>query len=77
MPVAGVAVRVALVVAHVNSAALVDKLAVGRVALCVIAIEDVLEQPLAVLVTVTVNVPAATTVAVFVPDTAVAPALQL
>ncbi len=54
MPVAGVAVSVALVVAQVNSAALVVKPAVGRVELWVIATEDVLEQPLAVLVTVTV-----------------------
>jgi hypothetical protein len=36
-----------------------------------------LEQPLAVLVTVTVKVPAEVTVALFVPETAVAPALQL
>jgi hypothetical protein len=77
MPVAGVAVKVALVVAQVSWLALVVKPAVGRVVLCVMATEDVLEQPLAVLVTVTVNEPAAATVAVFVPDTAVAPALQL
>jgi hypothetical protein len=77
MPVAGVAVKIAFGVVQVSSPALVVKPVDGRVALCVIAIVAVFEQPLAVLVTVTVNVPAAATVAVFVPDTAVAPALQL
>jgi hypothetical protein len=49
----------------------------GGVKLDIMTILSLVEQPLAVLVTVTVNVPAAETVAVFVPDTAVAPALQL